>query len=122
MSKTMKASAASERAFTLIELLVALIVLAILVGIAVPAYLGTRTRSADAAAKAGLRRVLPSIEAYYAENTTYLGMRVRTLRSTYDQSIERRKYTPSRTSRRRRIASRPRSTAGRGATPAPAAR
>ena len=64
----------SEHGFTIIELLVVIIIIGILLAIAVPSYLGFRDRAAHNAAKANLRTALPSAEAYYADNGTYVGM------------------------------------------------
>jgi type IV pilus assembly protein PilA len=64
----------TEQGFTLIELLVVIIIIGILLAIAVPSYLGFRDRAANNAMKSNLRAALPSAEAYYADNGTYVGM------------------------------------------------
>jgi prepilin-type N-terminal cleavage/methylation domain-containing protein len=76
-----------EGGFTLVELLVVVAILAVLVAIAVPSYLGYKGRAADRTAKTNLRETLPSAEAYYNDNGSYTGMTAAGLRASYDSGI-----------------------------------
>jgi prepilin-type N-terminal cleavage/methylation domain-containing protein len=60
-----------EDGFTMIELAVAMSVVAVLIGIAVPSFLGMGGRSSLTAAKANLRNAVPAVESYFADHGTY---------------------------------------------------
>jgi len=60
-----------EGGFTLIELMVVVMIIAILVGIAIPAFLGARKRAQDTAAKSNMRNALSSATAIFSDNQTY---------------------------------------------------
>jgi prepilin-type N-terminal cleavage/methylation domain-containing protein len=80
-------NARSNAGFTLVELLIVLAILGILLAIAVPSYLGFTHRATDATAKANLRAALPSVEGYFTDNKTYVGLTVSVLRTQYDQGL-----------------------------------
>jgi type IV pilus assembly protein PilA len=72
---------AREEGFTLIELLVVIVIIGILLAIAVPSYLGFRSRAQDSAAKSNLRQAVPSAEAYFSDNGYYSNMSTGALKS-----------------------------------------
>ena len=70
-----------EGGFTLIELLVVLVIIGVLLAIAVPSYLGFKKRAEAKAAQSNIRAAIPSAEAFYSDNGTYVGMDEAALRS-----------------------------------------
>jgi prepilin-type N-terminal cleavage/methylation domain-containing protein len=81
-----------EQGFTLIELLVVVVILGILTAIAVPSYLSLRSRAESAANKSNVRSIIPTVEQFYADNSTYSGMTLSLLQSNYDQALDLSKY------------------------------
>jgi prepilin-type N-terminal cleavage/methylation domain-containing protein len=57
--------------FTLIELMVVVMIIAILVGIAIPAFLGARSRAAKTAVKSNLRNGLAIAQTLYTDTQAY---------------------------------------------------
>jgi type IV pilus assembly protein PilA len=60
----MKRAWTDERGFTLVELMVVLLIILILVGIAIPSFMGSRDSAFNAEAKSGIREALPALKAY----------------------------------------------------------
>jgi type IV pilus assembly protein PilA len=82
-----RAVARDESGFTLVEILVTLTIIAILVAIAVPSYLGYQRKATETTAESNLRAALPAVEAYYHDNATYASMTITALAANYDQGI-----------------------------------
>ena len=60
-----------EDGFTLVELLVVMMVIGILVAVAIPSFLGQRSRAYDTQARADVRAAQAEVEAFYSTALTY---------------------------------------------------
>lgn len=65
MVKTMK------KGFTLIELMIVVLIVAILIAIGIPTFLGARTKGQDRAAQVELRQGLLTAKSYYTDNESF---------------------------------------------------
>jgi type IV pilus assembly protein PilA len=68
---TRRDSAREEEGFTLIELMVVVLIIAILIAIAIPTFLGARSRAQDRAAQSNLRNALAAQKSYFTDRESY---------------------------------------------------
>ncbi|UCG93569.1 MAG: prepilin-type N-terminal cleavage/methylation domain-containing protein [Candidatus Aerophobus sp.] len=60
-----------KEGFTLIELLIVVAIIGIIAGIAIPNFLGARSKARVTRAFADMRAIADALEMYYVDNTTY---------------------------------------------------
>jgi type IV pilus assembly protein PilA len=71
MLKAIRRGLNKDEGFTLIELMVVVMIIAVLIAIAIPSFLGFRKSAQDRSAQSELRNVLLSEKAYWLDNGDY---------------------------------------------------
>ncbi len=72
MLKKIREATQDDRGFTLIELMVVVLIIAILIAIAIPTFLGLRRRAQDRSAQSDIRNALTQAKAFYTDYETYV--------------------------------------------------
>ena len=88
---------AADAGFTLIELMVVLLIIAILLAIAIPTFLGVANSAGDRAAQSNLTNALTEVKALYQNNAAYTasGGGVMTPANTFTLSAPEFSWTTS---------------------------
>jgi type IV pilus assembly protein PilA len=73
MLKALYKRTQDDKGFTLIELMVVVLIIAILIAIAIPTFLGMRKRAQDRAAQSDLRNGYTAAKAHFTDGETYTG-------------------------------------------------
>jgi prepilin-type N-terminal cleavage/methylation domain-containing protein len=71
-----------RKGFTLIELLIVVVIIGILAAIAIPKFADTKRKAIVTAVKSDLKNLIPSAEAHFSDNNTYVGWNIPATGST----------------------------------------
>ena len=71
MLEKLRARRESEEGFTLIELMVVVLIIAILLAIAIPTFLGARSKAQDRAAQSNIRNAFTAEKTFYVDGQAY---------------------------------------------------
>ena len=94
-ARTRRSLVRNAEGFTLIELLIVAVIMAILLSIVIGTNLSIRQRAANEAAKSLVFQAVPSLEAWYADHSSYQGVTVAGLQAGYDQALDTSKISVS---------------------------
>src|SRR4051794_17967805 len=69
----------SDEGFTLIELMVVVLIIAVLLAIAIPTFLGSQTKAKDRSAQSSLRNTVTAAKAIFTDGSDYSAATAATL-------------------------------------------